>query len=51
MNLDLPDYFKIHPVLHVLFTTLFIKQLEDVSLSIPMEPAHISSIHGDEHVV
>lgn len=47
---DLPDHFMIHQVVHVIRTTLYVEQPDDVSQPFISRPEPIPLIHGEEHV-
>ncbi len=51
VRLDLPDHFKIHPVVHVIHTTPFVEQPEDISQPVIPRPQPVPTVDGEEHVV
>ena len=51
VRLELPDHFKIHPVVHVIHTTPFVEQPRDIAQPVEHRPLPVPTIEGDEHVV
>jgi len=51
LRLDLPEHFKIHPVVHVIHTMPFKEQPEDIRQEVAPRPEPIPTIQGEEYIV
>lgn len=51
VRLELPDHFKIHPVVHVIHTTPYVEQPKDIAKPVETRPLPVPAVEGDEHVV
>ena len=51
LRLELPNHFKIHPVVHVSHTTPHCDQPTDIAAPIPTRPAPLPTIDGNEYEV
>jgi len=51
LRLELPDHFKIHPVVHLSHTIPYVEQPSDISAHVPTRPEPIPMITGDEFEV
>ena len=51
VRVELPEHFRIHPVIHVVHTTPFVEQPLDIAQPIVERPEPVPTVHGDEHVV
>ena len=51
VRLELPDHFKIHPVVHVIHTTSFFEQPSDIAALLLSRPEPVPAIDGDKYIV
>ena len=51
VRVELPEHFRIHPVIHVVHTTPFVEQPSDIAQPVVERPEPVPTVHGDEHVV
>ena len=51
VRLDLPEHFKIHPVVHVSHTVPFVEQPREIGQAVQQRPEPIPTVQGEEYVV
>ena len=51
LKLELPEHFKIHPVVHVVHTAPYFSQPQDIGHPIPQRPTPVPTPTGEEYEV